>query len=281
MGSDDQFLMTHAGQSLAIGHPGGDAATLLEFLFRDTANSKDDSAAASGHLRIAQTAIGWTLESVEAGFRSRTGALWDLALPLMNAALLHLVMGDPKRIHFHGALVSDEHGSILLPGMPGCGKTTASLVLCHHGFRYHSDELVSIDRRTGEITPFPRPFVLRKPVYEMLNANLEWAGALSESGVRFSQHNAWISHREINPDYRDESPPLRAMVFPRFDPEGIVDLVPNSSARSGLVLMQSQFKSAAHDDHGFECITAMVRSIPTYNMHFQRPEQVAALIREV
>ena len=56
----------------------------------------------------------------------------------------------------HAASVSWNNQAILFPGASGHGKTTFSLRLLSRGFKFLSDDVTCLNRRTGMVEPFPR-----------------------------------------------------------------------------------------------------------------------------
>ena len=58
-------------------------------------------------------------------------------------------------LYFLHAAVLDYNGlGVMLVANSGGGKSTTTWALCHHGFRYLSDELAPIDLKTLEVFPY-------------------------------------------------------------------------------------------------------------------------------
>jgi len=61
----------------------------------------------------------------------------------------------------HSAVVEKNGVAIILPGMPGAGKSTLCAALVCRGWRLLSDEMALIDIESLLVTPIPRPVALK------------------------------------------------------------------------------------------------------------------------
>lgn len=66
-------------------------------------------------------------------------------------------------LYFLHAAVLDHNGlGLMLVANSGGGKSTTTWALCHHGFRYLSDELAPIDLKTLEVFPYAHALSLKR-----------------------------------------------------------------------------------------------------------------------
>jgi hypothetical protein len=74
--------------------------------------------------------------------------------------------------HFliHGAALETGGKAIILSGMSGSGKSTLALELTRRGFRFYSDEIAAISRKTHQIHPFPRAIGSRENTSGLLRS---------------------------------------------------------------------------------------------------------------
>lgn len=63
---------------------------------------------------------------------------------------------------FHAGALSYHGKGIILAADAYCGKTTLTLALLRHGFKFLSDEVASLGLNNGELAPYPRCLVVRE-----------------------------------------------------------------------------------------------------------------------
>ena len=85
---------------------------------------------------------------------------WGLNWTIAQQALQYLII--------HSAVVEKEGKAIILPGMPGAGKSTLCAALVHHGWRLLSDEQALISQDATEIVPHARPINLKNQSIEVI-----------------------------------------------------------------------------------------------------------------
>jgi hypothetical protein len=68
----------------------------------------------------------------------------------------------PTLYFVHAAVLEYQGKGLLLIAASGGGKSTTTWALCHHGFRYLSDELGPVDVRTLKVVPYPHALNLKR-----------------------------------------------------------------------------------------------------------------------
>jgi hypothetical protein len=91
----------------------------------------------------------------------------QLALTEITRAV---IVGSPLLCVHAGVVTARARDvSIVLPGVSGQGKTTLVAALIQRGFGYVSDEVLAIDRHTGELAGFSRPLALDRSSWDLLS----------------------------------------------------------------------------------------------------------------
>lgn len=86
----------------------------------------------------------------------------DTHLPLLEWGMNYAL--SDRIFHFlvlHSGVVAKNKSAILLPAIPGSGKSTLTAALHLSGYRLLSDEFGVIDPRTGNLIPMVRPVALK------------------------------------------------------------------------------------------------------------------------
>jgi len=71
---------------------------------------------------------------------------------------------------FHSAVLEKNGKGLVLPGMPGAGKSTLCAALMMSGWRLLSDEMALLDPITLKLTPIPRPIALKNESIDIIQA---------------------------------------------------------------------------------------------------------------
>lgn len=111
---------------------------------------------------------------LESDGRSRTSSYPGVAATPAQVTLAelttYLVTASPL-FCVHAGVVSGSVGALAVPGTSGHGKTTLTAALVGAGFGYLSDEVLAVDRATGQLTPFPRPLAVDARSWRILGRN--------------------------------------------------------------------------------------------------------------
>ncbi len=92
---------------------------------------------------------------------------------------------------FHAAALSRRGKGVILAADSGCGKTTLTLALVHHGFKFLSDEVAALGLNNGKLTPYPRSLLVRvgtNQVFQQLGWDLPSHQTAFKSNDRTAIH---------------------------------------------------------------------------------------------
>ena len=236
---------------------------MCQYLFTDVISSNTGQDREALGFKIDESGGVYNLQKQDGSINFQFKDCWSLGIHLLNGVITSLAYENPASVSLHAALVSNESGSVLMPGRPNSGKTIFCCGLTALGMNYHTDEFISINRETLDVKAFTRPFTFRKSGYEVIKALLESIG-LKQWNSKQSDNTAWIAHREINPSFKEEIPEITAIVFPTYTTDSRNEIIPVSKARAGMEMMKSHFQSQTFADHGFSTISQLVKNTPVY-----------------
>ena len=278
-----QRYMCLDGLAIEIGYEHPEVGELLEFMLTDLQPEVIRPEQIVAQFCFSREHNEWALVQVDGTLELHRSQLSDLIMPLFNASMQIFAERNSHSISLHAALVSDNSGSILMPGAPGSGKSNACLWLSHLGMHYHTDELVTVNREDLSLHALPRPFTLRKEALHYLRTLPTPPLDTGNRDTRSieSSANIWIKHRAINPNFQKNIPPLKSIVFPVYTRKDKNFIAEASRAQVGMELMLAHFQSQSFADHGFTTISALVRNLPTYVLVYNHFDQLSGLLKDL
>jgi HprK-related kinase A len=91
------------------------------------------------------------------------------ALPLFEWGLnWSIAMRAHQFLMLHAGVVARDGRALILPAVPGSGKSTLTAALCHSGWRLLSDEFGLLDLEAGVLHPLPRAIALKNRSIEVI-----------------------------------------------------------------------------------------------------------------
>ena len=177
---------------------------------------------------------------------------------LLAQRLMHVLL-------LHAGVVARDDRAVVMPAMPGSGKSTLTAALMNRGFRLLSDEFGVVDLGTGQLLPMVRPVGLKNASIDVIHAFAPDAVlGPSFGGTR----KGTVAH--VAPDaiavancHRSARPALIA--FPQYSPNASLaeDPVPRSFAFNRLAINAfnytmlgiSAFRAVKRLVNGCRCIS--------------------------
>ncbi|HEV2124009.1 MAG TPA: hypothetical protein VGW38_14685 [Chloroflexota bacterium] len=177
------------------------------------------------------------------------------------------IAGRQDLLHVHGAALAGRDASVLLPGRSGIGKTTFALAAALRGLRLLSDDVVFLDTQTWQPASFARAFHIHNDALPRL----------TPLGLRYAPEDH-IGHHlcstVFDPWDHAPGPPLRYVVFPRFDAAGPLQLEPMTQAEATVELMRYSKNLRRFPRFGLDLIPRLLEQVDCYIL--RRNDDLAA-----
>lgn len=197
------------------------------------------------------------------------------ALPYIEWAINWCIA---TRCHYllmlHAAVVEKRGLALILPGLPGAGKSTLCTYLAHHGWRLLSDEFCLMRPRTIDIIPFPRLVPLKNESIDVIAAAIPGV----RMGPRFEgTRKGTVAHVSPPSDHATctDTAVASLVVTPRYVSGERVDLSPMAPAQCFVELSKNAFNYQILGRDGFDTVARLTASAPAFNLRYGTLEHAA------
>ena len=238
----------------------------------------DDSfSVATMNLRPAHGLRKWLRPQVE--FITDGGLLFepfpaDTHLPLVEWGLNYLFADRLNAfLLLHAGVVERNGRAIVLPAMPGSGKSTLTAALSLRGFRLLSDEFGVVRLDDSALIPLLRPIALK-------NASIEVIRALAPDAVlgpSFEKtRKGTVAHlaptREAVLCCKEPATPA-LVVFPQYDADVALEIEPMMKSRAFAKLAVNSFNYEILGSAGFDAVARLLESSACYRLVYNDLER--------
>jgi HprK-related kinase A len=203
----------------------------------------------------------------------------DHAFPLLEWGLNWCVaIRAHQYLLLHAGVLERDGRALILPALPGSGKSTLSAALALSGWRLLSDEFGLLNRRTGQLDPLPRAVPLKNESIEIIRT----FSRAAELGPIFPRtRKGDVAHLRPPADSlaRQREPARPAwIVFPRFRAGGALRLSALSNSTTFTRLSQNAFNYRLLGATGFVALRALVDTCQSWSAEFGDLESILAAI---
>ena len=204
------------------------------------------------------------------------------AFPLAEWGLNWCIgLSSHQYLMLHSAVL-DYHGqALIMPALPGSGKSTLCTALMLRGWRLLSDEFGLIDPASHQFLPLPRAIPLKNqsiPVISQFSENVVM-GPVFE-GTRKGD----IAH--VAPDrlsIEQQSLPSEGsvIVFPRYNPDISCKLEKTRKSHAFNSFTSNSFNYYLSQETGFNVLTQIVKQCDTYTLEFNNLDEAVKVLTEL
>lgn len=181
----------------------------------------------------------------------------------------------------HAGVVERGGRAIVMPAMPGSGKSTLTAALTLRGFRLLSDEFGVVRLDDARLLPMLRPLALKNASIEVI----ERFAPDAVIGPRFpNTHKGTVAHLAPLASHFDaRNVPARAalVVFPRYDATAAVELLPVPRARAFARLAVNSFNYQTLGPEGFDALATIVQQSACWQLRYGDLEGAVAALGDL
>ena len=212
----------------------------------------------------------------------------DHALPLFEWGLNWCIATQAHRfLMLHSGVVEKDGLAIIMPALPGSGKSTLSAALMLRGWRLISDEFGLIQPQDPQLLlhPLPRPIPLKNRSIEVIRefsqqAELGPVFPRTRKGdvahLMASEHSQQNCMQTARPGW---------VLFPRYQSGSQTRLETLSRGWAFLKISSNSFNYKLQGARGFNAVADLVERCPAFALEYsdldQAIERIEAIHREV
>jgi HprK-related kinase A len=204
------------------------------------------------------------------------------ALPMLEWGLNACVYRSAHQfLIIHAAVVARRGSALLLPGLPGAGKSTLCAALVARGWRLLSDELTLLSPVDGLVQPLARPISLK-------NDSIQIARRLAPHATfgptAVDTHKGAVAHMRPPADsvsrlFEPACP--RWIVTPRFAPDRPVRLAPTSKASTFISLGENSLNYEILGETGFRTMGRLIERCDCYHLEHASADEAVLVLEDL
>ena len=198
---------------------------------------------------------------------------WGMNWCLANRCHHHLLL--------HAGVVERNGVAVVMPAIPGSGKSTLVAALMHRGYRLLSDEFGAVSLGDGRLTPVVRPVALKNESIGVIRAFAPGApiGPTFPKTRKGDVAHAAPTLASVAERHIPASPGL--VLFPRFVAGSALHVEPVEPARAFVKLSANSFNYELLGEDAFRAVVRLVRGCAAFRLTYSDLEQAIAAVDEL
>ncbi len=184
-------------------------------------------------------------------------------------------------LKLHAAVVARGDCAVVMPGLPGAGKSTLCAALALRGWRVLSDEHALIVPGTCSVIPVNRPVSLKNESIQLIQSYEPSAiiGPISDD-----THKGRVAHlkADMAPGSHDCAPvTVRYMLFPRYRCRATLRLQPRARSESFMFAAHHSFNYSLLGEAGFDAMAAYVDAVECLDLLYSDLDAAVAVFEQL
>lgn len=214
-------------------------------------------------VRLEKVPSGWRVDGVPA-LASNAG---DCATALLTAALTHIVAAHTRMLAIHAGVMVGPAGTLVVPGQSGHGKSTLVASAVQAGLGYASDEVLAIDRATGELEALPRPLLVDDTAWRLLG--------LPEASAPSPGHELEVPSAHLGQAVRPVGP-VHVLLTRRAP--GATQVAPTRRSDAVVPLLNRAFNHFKDPHSSLETVVRLARAATVWQATYEDAPDLAPVL---
>lgn len=186
-----------------------------------------------------------------------------------------------SRLLLHAAVLVKHGKAIVLPALPGSGKSTLSAYLGLKGWSVYSDEMAVIDIGTQQVLPLFRPVCLKNESISLLQG---WHPSAVITPVCRDTQKGDVAHVKVLDwhQYQQLLPvPISALVFPKYQADKDLTIYQLDQLDAFNQLSRNAFNYTVLGQTAFNVLTSLVSNAGLYQVEYSELTELAMFFDEL
>lgn len=171
-------------------------------------------------------------------------------------------------LKLHAAVVAKNGVAVIMPGLPGAGKSTLCAALALSGWRVLSDEHALVPLGSSNVAPLYRPVSLKNESIQVISKFRPDAVLGPETR---ETHKGVVAHlkADLDPGTYDIAPlPARLILFPQYVAGETAQVIPKTCAESFIFAAHHSFNYSLLSAAGFETMTTLLDAVRCCDLRY-------------
>ena len=189
--------------------------------------------------------------------------------------------GSNEYLKLHAAVLSKNGIGLILPGLPGVGKSTLTAALCLTGWRVLSDEHALIPFGTNKLVPLCRPISLKNKSIEIIKS-FDPSVVLGPESQ--DTHKGTVAHMKADmasDSHDSELIPAYLIIFPRYSPESKLVLNKKPKTEAFMFAGLHSFNYSLLSQIGFDTMSTLMDAVNCYDLIYSDLEKALQAIEKL
>ena len=189
--------------------------------------------------------------------------------------------GSNEYLKLHAAVLAKNGIGLILPGLPGVGKSTLSAALCLSGWRVLSDEHALIPFNTHKLVPLCRPISLKNKSIDVIR-NFSSRVVLGPKSL--DTHKGTVAHMKADLTSDSHDPkliPAHLIVFPRYSHETKLVLKKKAKTEAFMFAGLHSFNYGLLSQTGFETMCTLMDAVNCYDLTYSDLDEALLAIEKL
>lgn len=191
------------------------------------------------------------------------------AMPFFEWGLNWCISGYAhKYLIIHAAVVEKNSKALILPGIPGAGKSTLCAALIQKGWRLLSDELTLVDCESGYILPVPRPVSLKNDSIKVVAETFPDTQFSSIVHDTLKGSVSLLKPPKFSVSQADELASPALVIFPKFQSQSDLKIEEINRGDAFMKLADLSFNYSVLGVEGFHVLVNLLNQCRAYDFTY-------------